>query len=168
MKIINTIKKYFNTTNKNNFSFSSSDNILLKDKLEILDLKLKEQENLIQGLINYSEIKFYTVDTSNNANLGASEFSLAIFNNIVNMSGRLTSKNALSGQYYIDLPVNVRPKVGYVGYWANVIVDGTNYRFHIQVDKSNPSRLNIYSYDTFPAESSIVFQLTYALDNYAG
>lgn len=167
MKIINTIKKYFNVTSKNNFSLSSSDNILLKDKLEMLDLKLKEHENLIQGLINYTNVTHYVPDTSQNENIGAGEFDIAITNNIVNMSGRLVSKTNLNGQYYVDLPINLRPKRQYVGYWANIIVDGVNYRFHIQVEKSNPSRLNIFSYDNFPAGSGMVFQLTYALDDNA-
>lgn len=167
MKIINTIKKYFNVTSKNNFSLSSSDNILLKDKLEMLDLKLKEHENLIQGLINYTNVTHYVPDTSQNENIGADEFDIAITNNMVNMSGRLISKTNLNGEYYVNLPVNLRPKRAYVGYWANIIADGVNYRFHIQVEKSHPSRLLIFSYDNFPVGKSMVFQLTYALDDNA-
>lgn len=168
MKIINTLKKYYkNNETKNNFSNSSTDNILLKEQLKTLDLKIKEQDNLIQGLINFTNIKHYTIDTTENENFNAVELDISVTNNIVIMSGRLISKTQLSGQYYITLPTNLRPKNGYVGYWANIIVDGNNYRFHIQVDKAYPSRLNIFSYDTFPIGSPIVFQLTYALDDTA-
>lgn len=166
MKIINTIKNYFKSSeNKINLSYSSSDNILLKQEVESLDLKLKEHENLIQGLINYTKTRYYKPDTSENENLGAGEFDIIVTNNIVNMSGRIIAKTDLSGQYYMTLPSNFRPKADYVGYWTTVIVDGVEYKFHIQVDRTYPNRLNIYSYDTFPSGSSIVFQLTYPLDN---
>ena len=165
MNIINTIKNYFkNNENKINMSLSSSDNVLLKEKLEMLDLKIKELENLAQGTINLTKNRHYLVDSSNNPDLGATEFDLCISNNIVYMSGRLVSKHQLNGQYYLDLPINVRPKTSFVGYWANIIVDGVNYKFHITVEKANPNRLSIYSYDNFPANNSIVFNITYALD----
>lgn len=165
MNIINTIKNYFkNNENKINMSLSSSDNVLLKEKLEMLDLKIKELENLAQGTINLTKNRHYVVDSSNNPDFGATEFDLCISNNIVYMSGRLVSKHQLNGQYYLDLPINVRPKTSYVGYWAPVIVDGVIYKFHINVDKANPNRLSIFSYDNFPASAGIVFNLTYALD----
>lgn len=165
MNIINTIKNYFkNNENKINMSLSSSDNVLLKEKLEMLDLKIKELENLAQGTINLTKNRHYLVDSSNNPDLGSTEFDLCISNNIVYMSGRLVSKHQLNGQYSLDLPINVRPKTSYVGYWANIIVDGVNYKFHIDVNKANPNRLNIYSYDNFPSNAGIVFNLTYPLD----
>ena len=165
MNIINTIKNYFkNNENKINMSLSSSDNVLLKEKLEMLDLKIKELENLAQGTINLTKNRHYLVDTSNNPDLGATEFDLCISNNIVYMSGRLVSKHQLNEQYYLDLPINVRPKTSYVGYWANIIVDGVNYKFHITVEKANPNRLSIFSYDNFPANNGIVFTLIYPLD----
>lgn len=168
MKIINTLKKFIdNNIVKFNFSESSSDNILLKEEIETLDLKLKELENLAQGSINLLKNRHFIVDTSQNNDLGALEFDLSITDNIVIMSGRLASKKQLSGQYYVDLPINIRPKTSYVGYWAPVIVDGTTYRFHIQVDRDHPNRLNIYSYDNFPAGNSIVFQLVFPLDDTA-
>lgn len=165
MNIINTIKNYFkNNENKINMSMTSSDNVLLKEKLEMLDLKIKELENLTQGTINLTKNRHYVADSSNNPDLGASEFDICISNNIVYMSGRLVAKHALNGQYYLDLPINLRPKTSYVGYWANIIINGTNYRFHIQVDRAYPNRLNIYSYDTLPESEGFVFNLTYALD----
>lgn len=165
MNIINTIKNYFkNNENKINMSLSSSDNVLLKEKLEMLDLKIKELENLAQGTINLTKNRHYVVDSSNNPDLGSTEFDLCISNNIVYMSGRLASKHQLNGQYYLDLPINVRPKTSYVGYWSNIIVDGVNYKFHINVERANPNRLVIFSYDNFPANASIVFNLTYPLD----
>lgn len=168
MKIINTLKKFIdNNIVKFNFSKSSSDNILLKEKIETLDLKLKELENLAQGSINLLKNRHFIVDTSQNENLGAAEFDLCITDNIVIMSGRLASKKQLNGYYYVDLPINVRPKAEYVGYWAPVIVDGQPYRFHIQVERKNPNRLNVYSYENFPAGNSIVFQLVYSLDDTA-
>lgn len=168
MNIINTIKNYFkNNENKINMSLSSSDNVLLKEKLEMLDLKIKELENLAQGTINLTKNRHYVVDTSNNPDFGATEFDLCISNNIVYMSGRLVAKHQLNDQYYLDLPINVRPKTSYVGYWAPVIVDGVTYKFHINVDKANPNRLSIFSYDNFPAGSSIVFQIVFPLDNTA-
>ena len=164
MNIINTIKNYFkNNENKVNMSLTSTDNVIMKEKLEALDLKIKELENLAQGTINLTKNRHYEVTASDD--IGTTEFDLTITNNIVNMSGRLVSKHQLNGQYYLDLPINVRPKTSHVGYWANVIVDGVNYRFHIQVDRSHPNRLNIFSYDTFPSSNGIVFQLTYLLDN---
>ena len=168
MKLINTLKKFIdNNIVKFNFSKSSSDNILLKEKIEILDLKLKELENLAQGSINLLKNRHFIVDTSQNNDFGASEFDLSITDNIVIMCGRLSSKQQLNGQYYLDLPINVRPKTSYVGYWAPVIVDGVTYKFHINVDKANPNRLSIFSYDNFPAGSSIVFQIVFPLDNTA-
>lgn len=166
MNIINTLKNYFkNNENKINMSLSSSDNVLLKEKLEMLDLKIKELENLAQGTINLTENRHYIINTENNVNLGASELDLCITNNIAIISGRLSAKTELNGEYYVDLPVNVRPKKSYVGYWANIIVNGNNYRFHIQIMKDNPNRILIYSYDNFPANESLVFQLVFALDN---
>lgn len=168
MNIINTIKNYFkNSVNKINMSLTSTDNVIMKEKLEALDLKIKELENLAQGTINLTKNRHYAIDTDDNANLGAGELDLCITNNIVSISGRLASKTQLSGEYYVTLPINVRPKKSYVGYWANVIVNGTNYKFHIQIEKTNPSRILVYSYDTFPSGQSIVFQLTYALDDEA-
>lgn len=166
MNIINTFKKFIdNNIIKINFSKTSSDNILLKEKIEILDLKLKELENLAQGSINLLKNRHFIVDTSQNNDFGASEFDLSITDNIVIMCGRLTSKQILNGEYNIDLPINIRPKNSYVGYWTNVIVDGVAYRFHITVSKNNPTKLNIFSYDNFPANDSIVFQLVFPLDN---
>ena len=165
MNIINTLKNYFkNNENKINMSLSSSDNVLLKEKLEMLDLKIKELENLAQGTINLTKNRHYVVDSSNNPDLGATEFDLCISNNIVYMSGRLSAKHQLNGQYYLDLPINVRPKTSYVAYWAPVIVDDVIYKFHINVNKEDPNRLSIFSYDNFPASASIVFNLTYPLD----
>ena len=168
MKIINTLKNFIdNNIVKFNFSKSSSDNILLKEKIEILDLKLKELENLAQGSINLLKNRHFIVDTSQNNYFGSSEFDLSITDNIVIMCGRLASKQQLNGEYNIDLPINIRPKNSYVGYWTNVIVDGVAYRFHIQVSKSNPKKLTIFSYDNFPAKSSIVFQIVFPLDDTA-
>lgn len=168
MKIINSLKKYFkNNELKNNFSLSSSDNILLKEKLEMLDMKLREQDNLINSLIDFTKVKHYQVDTSENEDFSGENLDIAVSNNIVNFSGNLLSKTQLFGQYYITLPTNLRPKKNYVGYWSVVVVDNVSYKFHIQVDKENPGRLNIFSYDTFPANNPIVFDLTYLLDNSA-
>ena len=168
MNIINTIKKFFKLktdTGKINLPMSSTDNIIDKNTLECLDTKIQNIESLIQGLINYTNIRTYTVDTSQNEDFSAAELSVVETNNIVVMSGRLASKRTLHYQYYIDLPVNLRPMVSYVGYWAPVVVDGIEYKFHIMIYKNDPSRLNIYSYDEFPAQNSIVFQLVFALDN---
>lgn len=165
MNIINTIKNYFkNNENKINMSLTSTDNVLMKEKIEMLDLKIKELENLTQANINLTENRHYTIDTSTNPDLGAGEFDLCISNNIVYMTGRLVAKRALHGEYYLQLPVNVRPKTSYVGYWTNIIINGTNYRMHIQVERNHPNRLLVYSYDTIPITEGFVFNLIYPLD----
>lgn len=164
MNIINTLKNYFkNNINKINMSLTSTDNILLKEKTEMLDLKLKEIENLLQGQINFSKIRHYSVTP--NENFYTDALDLCVTNNMALFSGLLYSKTQLNGEYHIDLPINVRPKTGFIGSWTHVISDGTPYRFHIQVERNAPSRLLVFSYDTLPQNTSIPFNLIYALDD---
>lgn len=168
MKIINSLKKYFtNDEIKNNFVITSDDNSYSKINNEMLDLKIKELSNLVQGLINLTNIRVYQPDTSSNSYVSGQEFRIVVVNNIAYFTGRLVSKQALSGAFEVDLPVNLRPITDYIGIRSIILESGNEYRFQILVEKANPTKLKIYAYDEFPVNIGILISFSYPLDNNA-
>lgn len=165
MKISNTTKVYVNEETQTLFDVSSTDNILVKENKNMLDLELKLLENDVKAIMNQLAPKHYFIDTSQNSSIGGSAFVITIVNNVVYLSGRLVAKQALNGEYKLTLPISCRPKAEYVGNWAPVIIDGNIYRMHLDIHRSSGNVLNLYFYDTIPQGCSVVTNLCYPLDD---
>ena len=163
MKIINTIKKYFNDETKENFSTTSTDNVYEKLNNDMLDLKIKEIDNMLQALVNFTEVKQYTINTSNNEYVGGTAFNMSISNNIVYFSGRLVSKQALQGEVILDLPIDVPPLIEYTGIRTIVLESGNEYRIQVIIEQDHPNKMKLFFYDTFPQGIGLVINFSYPI-----
>ena len=169
MKILNTIRKFFkNNELKDDFSISTEDNIYNKETKYPLDVDLdmlKRKDDDITKFVSPINYKLYNV-TDQNTHFGYSQLTVSVIAGMCIISGRLATSQAVSGQEVIKLPTNLTPLDEYVGYGTVIVIDGTEYKIRLIIERDHPDQMVIYFYDEVPTSSSILINIVYPLSLY--
>lgn len=152
MKIINTIKKYFNNELKHNMSLTSIDNLYDKENNQIYDRIYEDLKLYVDTLVRYNTPQIYDFDDT--SDFYCNNLKLCIVGNIAYINGRLYPKaDGKQGHYDIPLPLKIFPNVNGILDWSPIIIDGTEYKMHAQVGDPNFDNIDLYLYDAFPVAS---------------
>lgn len=161
MKIINTLKKFFNRNIvENNFSTTSTDNILMKNQNMMLDDYLKNNDIDIYTIKNFLTTRFSSIE--NTEDFGNENLFLFTIGNLCVITGHTYAKTSVTASKQITLPFRVSPFNG-VYNWSPFVKDGTTYKLHYEIQRLTPDKLDLFFYDEFPG-GTIPINLVFVLD----
>lgn len=167
MKILNIIKSYFkNNEIKKDFNITTTDNVYNKDTSNSLDYEIEMLKKKCDFYDNYFTRYNYDLTgvDGQNTNFGLSQLSVSVIAGYCIITGRLATSSAVTGNQVIKFPINLSPRLDYVGYGTNTVIDGVEYKIRLAVEKSNPSQMSIFFYDEIPSGKSVLINLVYPLD----